>query len=361
MSVVRRLLGRARLREARGRLTKNPCPSNYALLAQEYALVEEPREALRVCEEGLALFPANAELLRMADRVRKQQREQRIAQLRAELRDGGRPALYRELSELLLEAGLVARAEECIGEWLALEPVGEAQLALARVRVERFLADRGRDAGQRALETLSQAQAGLPRDARVWRLELRLLAAIGAWKDARRCVARLLELQPGDPTLEARFRAYEPLAKGAPDIDQALREVERSGRLVDERGEAERDPEGSLDVRPLLRRLAAERDVHAALYLRGGTALVQGPKGATAERTARAVREVAQGARSTARKLGLGRVFDVRLEGSFGSLAVALGELDAGALWVHGELSRAHETALMDLAGSNASTGEGKQ
>ena len=48
----------------------------------------------------------------------------------------------------------------------------------------------------------------------------------------------------------------------------------------------------NLAVRPILQKLGAETSVRAALYLRGGTALVQGPHGATADRTARAVREV---------------------------------------------------------------------
>lgn len=357
--MMRKILSRGRVRDARQRVSRTPSPSNYGLLAQEHALLGEMREALRVCEEGLVQFPGNAELLRMAERARRQQREHRIAELREELSAGPRPGPQRELAELLLEGGQIQRAEELTLEWLQAGGAGEAQLLLAKVRVERFLADRGREVGLKAVDALQQAEALLPADARVYQLRLHLLVSVGAWAEARRTVARLLELQPGDYVLEARFRSLEPLLERSVDLDGALREVERTGRLVDEVNSDGR--ESAADVRPTLRQLAGERGVRAALYLRGGTALVQGPRGATAERTARAVRGVTQGARSAARKLGLGRAFDVRLEGSFGTLAIALGESDAGALWVHGELQRSHEVALADLAGSNARTSEGGQ
>jgi len=356
MSLMRKILSRGRIKEARQRVAQSPSPSNFALLAQEHALQSELREALRVCEEGLLQFPGNAELQRMAERARRQQREHRLGELREELREGSRPGLQRELAELLLEGGQIQRAEESTLAWLAQGGGGEAQLLLARVRVERFLTDRGREAGQRAFESLAAAEGALPADPRPATLRLALLSAIGAWREARRCVARLLELQPGDAALEARFRALEPLLERSLEPDAALREIERSGRLFDEVATDGR--ESGTDIRPALRQLATERGVRAALYLRGGTALVQGPRGATAERTARAVRTVAQSARSVARKLGLGRAFDVRVEGTFGTLALALGDTDAGALWVHGELSRAHATALTDLAGANARTSE---
>ena len=355
--MMRKILSRGRVRDARQRVSRTPSASNYGLLAQEHALLGEMREALRVCEEGLVQFPGNAELLRMAERARRQQREHRIAELREELREGPRPGPQRELAELLLEGGQIQRAEELTLEWLQLGGGGEAQLLLAKVRVERFLADRGREVGLKAVEALQQAEILLPADARVYQQRLHLLVSVGAWAEARRTVARLLELQPGDYVLEARFRSLEPLLERSVDLDSALREVERTGRLVDEEHGDGR--ESAADVRPALRQLAGERGVRAALYLRGGTALVQGPRGATAERTARAVRSVTQGARAAARKLGLGRAFDVRLEGSFGTLAIALGESDAGALWVHGELQRSHEVALADLAGANARTSEG--
>jgi hypothetical protein len=83
---------------------------------------------------------------------------------------------------------------------------------------------------------------------------------------------------------------------------------------------------------------------------------VQGPKGPTAERTARTVREILHASRSAARRLGLGQTSEVRLEGDFGTLLAIPGELGAGALWIAGEVTRRHEEGLRDLAAAATST-----
>ena len=104
--------------------------------------------------------------------------------------------------------------------------------------------------------------------------------------------------------------------------------------------------------------LAADPSVHAAMYIRGSTVLIQGPRGATAERTARAVRTILSSGRGTARKLGLGQIFHIVLEGGFGTLSIAPGEVDAGAIWSQGDLGRQREEILMGLAGLNADLSE---
>jgi tetratricopeptide (TPR) repeat protein len=351
--MMRRLWTRSRVREARGRLAKHSTPLNFALLAQECALQGDLREAERVSREGLALFAGNTELEAVAARVRKHLREERLQSLRRELAETPRDGLSRELVDLLLESGELSRAEEAAHEWLQRSDGPEARLAVARTRAERFFADRGREAGQRAFEALDQLDELRPNDPRSWRLRLDLCAAIGAWRDARRAAARLLELEPGDPELEARFRALDAMANEAIDVRQALREVEKTGRLLGDGPVEGEQTRASIarDVRPALRALAHAPEVRAALYLRGATALVQGPKGATAERTARHVREVVQSARTTARRLGLGRVTGLELEGAFGTLQVATTEADAAALWCNGRPAAALERALLDLAG----------
>ena len=55
MKLVRKLLSRTRVRKARLRLASRATPMNYAALAHEYAILGGVDEALRVCEEGLAL------------------------------------------------------------------------------------------------------------------------------------------------------------------------------------------------------------------------------------------------------------------------------------------------------------------
>ncbi len=360
MKLVRKILSHSRVRQAKRRLAADPSPMSYAALGRELAWEGKTDEALRVCGEGLQAFPGNPELARLLDRTRRANRESRLGELKRELREAPRPAVYREMCEVLLESDQLMRAEECALEWLANTDDAEAVLMHAQVCVQRFLVDRGREAGRRALEILDESIRAMERDPRPWTMRMELSSRIGAWAEARHCAGRLLELSPGDPSLEGRYRTFSSLAEGAPCIDQALREVERTGRLADDEQQQQetRRETRQHDVRPKLKEMAAEDGVNAVVYLRGSTALVQGLRGATAERSARAIRRIVRTGRSTARRLGLGQVSAVQLEGSFGSIAVVTGETDAGAMWCAGKISRARERMLMNLAGVEAETGE---
>jgi len=357
MKLFRRILGRNRVLSARRRLAKEPSPRHYAELAQEYAILGLTREVQDTCEEGLGVFPGHAELLRLRDRARRFEREERMVTLKRELAEAPRPALWSEMCDIQLESGRLARAEEYAQEWLARTGEPEAKLALARIMMNRFFADRGRELGERAHEALEQAAAALPGDARPQRSLLSFTTRIGAWSEARKACAQLLQLAPGDPLLEGRYRALDAHGEEGPSVSHALIAVERTGRFADE-PELEVEQGQGGDVRPVLRELAAESDVQAALYVRGSTVLVQGPRGATAERTARSVHTILTTSRTAGRRLGLGQVFQVQLEGDFGTLAIAASESDAGALWCNGLLSRGRERSLTDLVGLNAATEE---
>lgn len=352
MSWMKRMVTRGRVRTARRTLGQTPTVRNYCALANEHARLGELDEVLRVCDEGLGMFPETSELLRLAERARQLQREDRIRELYRELREAPRPALWKELCEILIEAGRVDRAEEVAGEWHQKTQDGMALNFRARARVERFLCDRHRDDGRLALEFLDAAERAMPRQPDPLRLRLQLVTRIGAWNEAHRIASRLLEILPGDPVLEARFRTLSNLRESSPSVEEALREVEKTGRLIDDEEHKESTgapQEGS--VRPLLKELASDDDVQAAVYVRGGTALVQGPKGATADRAARAMREMVQSSRTAARRLGLGAAVEVRLEGDFGSLLVAPSDHSAAALWCNGPILPWQEQALLDLSG----------
>jgi tetratricopeptide (TPR) repeat protein len=356
MNPVRKLLAQKRVRAARAEASKAPSPRAYFTLAQECVAAGRTAEALATCGEGLALFPGNDPLARLSERLRRQGREQRIAELRRETAEAPRPALWRELCELLTETGMLSRAEETALEWKKALGDPESLVFLARARCERYFADRGRELGKLALQTLDEATTRLPTDMRPWRLRLEFLGRIGAWSDAHAASTKLLEFMPGHPELEARHRHLQGLAPSAPTVDRALIEVERTGRFPEEASAKTpttvRTNAGS--VRPVLRELARHHDVHAAMYMKGATVLMQGPKGATAERTARGVRGVLDSSRASARKLGLGQVSQIRLHGTFGVLSVAPGELDAGAIWSQSRLDPKREQALLELAGLNA-------
>ncbi len=356
MSLMDRFLTRSRVKSARQRLAEEPTVSNYVALAGEHARTGEMDAALRVCEEGLALYPSSVELSRLATRAHQLGVEDRVKELSRELRDAPRPAVFRELCELLLSADRAERAEEYAIEWHSRTGEAEAVLMQAMARAERFFADRSREDGRLAWELLDRCEPALDGDERPITLRLRLAACVGAWEDALRCVSRLLELYPGDPELEARYRALQSRAEESRAFEPALREVEKTGLFADEVADpvaGGRTPSSS-SIRSLLKRIANDSGVQAALFTRGSTALVQGPRGATAERTARAVREVVQQSRNTARRLGLGQAHEIRLDGSFGSLLVVPGDQGSGAVWRRGPVAPVHVQELQSLVGSTA-------
>ncbi|MBM3988321.1 MAG: hypothetical protein FJ294_10260 [Planctomycetes bacterium] len=317
-------MARSRLRAARATLAEHPSAENFAALALEHARIDDYAQAERVCTEGLASLASHPELSRLRARMRVLQKEERARALASELREAPRPGLYRELAEIYLECGRLERAEELAAAWLAAGGAGEAQWIRAEARVARYFADRRREDGRLALELLALCEAALARDERPLRLRLDFVCRVGAWGEARRSVAQLLELHPGDPALEARYRTYTALADGGPTLEAALREVERCGTFPEEHTCAPALPTGpaSRPVRSELQQLVAQPSVQVAVFERGATALVQGPCGATAERCARAVREVAQRSRAAARRMGLGSAVEVELEGRSGSLLV---------------------------------------
>jgi tetratricopeptide (TPR) repeat protein len=367
MKIIKKWLAGGRVRDAKKQLARDPSARSYAQLAHEHALMQDLEIALHVAQEGLRAYPGDAELKRVSDVYRGLTLEDRTRRLTRELESAPRPAIWREMCDTLLEAGRLVRAEESAAEWYRTTQSGEAQYYRARARAERFFADRRRDDGRIAFEFAESAQQLMPNDPRPLDLRAQLSSRAGAWLEARRDLARLLELQPGDPILESRFRMAVAMIGEPKTIEQALREVERTGRLADE--PTERPPKlpgapggESVDTvsapalaRPLLQAIARVPGVQAAFYLRGSTALVQGPKGPTAERTARTVREILHASRATARRLGLGQTSEVRLEGDFGTLLAIPGELGAGALWIAGEVNRRHEEGLRDLAAAATS------
>jgi tetratricopeptide (TPR) repeat protein len=368
MKILKNWLAGARVRDAKKRLAGDPSARSYAELAHEHALASDLETALKVATEGLRAYPGDGELKRVSGVYRQLALEDRTRMLARELESAPRPALWREMCETLLEAGRLVRAEEEAADWFKRTQSGEAQYYRAKARAERFFADRRRDDGRLAFEFADSAQALLPEDVRPLDLHAQLAARAGVWGEARKDLARLLELQPGNPILESRFRMAIAMFEGPKTVDQALREVERTGRLADEprdttapktspsaSPEAEESGTAPALARPLLQAIARVPGVQAAFFLRGSTALVQGPKGPTAERTARTVREILHASRGAARRLGLGQTNEVRLEGEFGTLLAIPGELGAGALWIAGEVSRRHEEGLRDLAAAATS------
>ncbi|MCB9915840.1 MAG: hypothetical protein H6828_11955 [Planctomycetes bacterium] len=344
-----RILSRGKVRAAVKRLSAEPTAKNYVSLAQAHASVDQLADVLKVCEEGLELFPGDVELSRLYERASSLRREDRVRDLQRLLKSAPRPAHWKELCEIQLQSGRVSRAEQAAADWYAATGEFEALYYQAKARTERYFADRRRDDARRALDLATECQGLEPNDPRPVHLRLSIFSRCGAWSEARTCLARLLELQPGDPALEARFRTVASMADGTRSLDAALREVERTGRFIDDESDSD-SRNSSKAVRPALQEVAAEIGVRGAFYVRGGTALVQGPRGATAERQARGVRELVSASRSAARRLGLGQPLEVCFEGDFGVLHMRPGSVGAAAIWTERQPSRKHLEVLAELA-----------
>ena len=338
------------MRTAARRLATAPSAQNYIALAQAHANAGQLEELIRVCDEGLKLHPGQSDLDRLRSRATTLSREDRVRELQRELKRSPRPALWRELCEILLQSGHLTRAEKVAEQWFELNQEDEALYHRANVRSERYFADRRRDDARMALDLLSVYTRQNPADERGLRLSLAIYSRCGAWNEARTILARMLELAPGEPTLEARFRTVASLAENAKSLDQSLREVERTGKFVDDDLENERS-DAAQSIRPLLQEIASQPGVNGAFYVRGGTALVQGPRGASAERYARGVRELVASTRSFARRLGLGQPLEIMFEGEFGTLSIRPGSLSAAAVWNDGPPNSRSEKALTQLVG----------
>lgn len=351
-----RILSKGRARSLARRLVTAPTVDNYLALAQSYVASGQLSEVTRVCDEALGLHTGCVDILRMKERAQALAREDRVRDLQRQLKRSPRPALYKELCETLLAAGRLARAEDVALEWYETSKDGEALYQHGAVRAARYFADRRRDDARLALERFETFKRSHPSDARPLRSQLEIYSRCGAWNEARTTLARLLELFPGEPSLEARFRTVASLSEKSKGLDQALREVERTGRFVDDDTEADRG-ESALSLRPMLQSIADRPGVKGAFYVRGGTALVQGPRGASAERYARGVREIVSTTRSAARRLGLGTPVEIQVEGDFGSLCVRPGSVGAAALWVDGRPNQRTNDALAMLMGNANASG----
>lgn len=297
-----------------------PTIESYADLARGYASLNDYSGVVRTCEEGLQHFPSAAELKRLRRMARAAILGERVSEIRDELNAAPRPGLYRELAETYLELGDLSRCESACVQWTARFPQDDgARLSLARARIRRFYQERNAGDGLGAIELLNGVCERDPQNAKALRLLAELATRVGSFEVARETLARLLELIPGEPTLEGWYRRVHDEAEGAPDLLQAIREVELNGRfpgldqqrqtpvsedapIVDANTQAQR---GS-NLRADLDLIAAMKSAGRVAYLRGSTALVRGAAKGSGDPFARMTRSLTTIARRSTRRMGFG-------------------------------------------------------
>ena len=359
MSFFSSFTSKKRIRAALRRLGQEPSVDNYVALAREHVVVGNLQDILRVCSEGLSLHPGHAELMRIADRARQLQLDSRIRTLKQDLNLSPRPALWRELCDVLLECGRLTDAEETAGQWWEQARDGESTYYRAKARSLQFFQGFRSADGKVAWDWALEAAREMPGDTRPLETQYDIAKACGAWADARKVLADILEISPGHPQHEQRFRDASQRVHHSKSLRAGLAEVEATGRLTDSPASA--GSQSNVAIRPLLKRMGADDNVKAVMFQRGGTALVQGLHGGTADRTARAIREVGIAARSSARRTGIGRPTEVLIEGSFGSLMIALGNSGTAACWSQTYMDPDHAEALQTIAGSSSSAHGGPE
>ena len=182
------------------------------------------------------------------------------------------------------------------------------------------------------------------------RLQFEIARRCGAWEAARRALARLLELMP-----VTRF--WRLASAGFLNCAHSKPSSARSWTWSDPGSSWTTSPRrlGPSIVVPAAGAQAARVGSGGPRRLRGNTALVQGARGPTADRTARAVREVLKASQASARRMALGRALEIRVEGSFGALTLKPGSRGASAAWTsrppRARCAQCSTSSAMRLAG----------
>lgn len=326
-------------------------PEVAARRVRKAALAGDPAAGVELCREALKRFQGDHTLQRLLVSVRQAERTARMSRLKAELETAPCPDAYRELCELMLKRGEAAATLEHVGRWRKIDDSGEPLYFEAAAFGELYFGNHLSRDGMRAFQLAAEAGKVRKDDPRPFRLQFEIARRCGAWEDARIALARLLDIMPGNRLIEGRFRGVMANCASSRSLSKALADVERTGRFLGD----EIEVGGVLDrdsVRPGLLELAGRDDVHVAFFLRGNTALVQGAQGATADRSARAVRDVLSVTRSSSRKLLLGAPQELRCEGSGGSLFLKAGESGTAAVWAARSLTGTSSRLMNELVGS---------
>lgn len=323
-------------------------PEAAARRVRKVSVAGDPAAALELCRDALDRFPGDHTLQRLLVSVRQAERRARVARLTDELEKEPNPQAFRELCELMLKRGEAAATLEYVGRWRQIDDSGEPLYFEAAAFGELYFGNHLSRDGMRAFQLAAEAGKLRRDDPRPFRLQFEIARRCGAWEDARIALARLLDIMPGNRLIEGRFRGVMANCASSRSLSKALADVERTGRFLGD----EIDAGGGLDresIRPGLLELAGRDDVHVAFFLRGNTALVQGAQGTTADRSARAVRDVLSATRSSSRKLQLGAPKELRCEGSGGSLFLKTAEGGTAAVWAARSLTGTSSRMMDEL------------
>ena len=337
MHLIQRMKIWKELKRLEIRVREEPSPTTFVDLGQVYINLESYDKALRVAEDGLALFPRAAEMKKLLDCARRGLGKQRAAELKARLIRSPSPKLFREVAELQMDLGEVAALHATCQEWSLRFPEDPgAWLLLGQARLLGFYRDLASREGREAVRCLDRAVQMGCEDSQARRLLSEVLYRVGAVSQAREHLETLRDLHKGDPELDGLLSYVAGLTDHGDNVEALFGEVEERGSLTHPPlATATTSPAevGVASIRESLGNIAEIPGVKKATYIKGSRALVKGAIKDGRDPFLRIVRVVAKAAYRFGRRLDIGNACKNVVDGDFGHICVCVyGEVLAGVL-----------------------------
>jgi len=328
MNLIQRMKIWKELKLLEERARVEPSPTTFVDLGQVYINLECYDKAVRVAEDGLALFPRSAELGKLRDCARRGLGRQRVSELEAKLIRAPSPKTYRELAELQMDLGETAALHVTCQEWSMRFPADpEAWLVLGQARLTAFYRDLSAREGQEAVRCLDRAVRMNAADPQARRLLGEVFYRIGAVALAMRQLEHLGGESGGDAELRALLDYVAGLDDRGSDVDQLLSMVEERGALAhpSQSAVAAGEPlQGMARIRAGLGRIADCGGVVKATYIKGSRALIRGQIDDGRDPLLRIVRVVAKAAHRFSSRLDIGNACKTVVDGDFGRICVCV-------------------------------------
>ena len=366
MQLIQRMKIWKELKRLEIRVREEPSPTTFVDLGQVYINLESYDKALRVAEDGLALFPKASEMKKLLDTARRGLGKQRATELKAKLIRSPSPKLFREVAELQMDLGDVAALNQTCQEWsLRFPDDAGAWLLLGQARLLGFYRDLAAREGREAVRCLDRAIEMKGDDEQAHRLLGEVLYRVGAVKQSMEHLEVAKGLHRGDSELEQLLKYVAGLEDKGIDVEQLFVEVEERGSLMHPPAAAAggAGEMGVTSIREALGHIADIEGVTKATYIKGSRSLVKGQIKDGRDPFLRIVRVIAKAAHRFGRRLDIGNACKNVVDGEFGHICVCVyGEVLAGVQCekgtdlelVLGELQEIVAGSLTPMGGTNS-------
>jgi tetratricopeptide (TPR) repeat protein len=218
VSIPERLRRWRTLGRLRRQLRHAPSPAAYGELAERYIALGETDQALRVAEQGLAVFPDSERLVQVRVYAKKGRLTGEIRKLREDLVRRPSPAVFSQLAEIYRELGSQDEALEIASECAEKFPLNEnPYLIQGEIRLERFLGDMiAKDAviAEHALQKVVRLNT---HNVKAHLLLGELYYLVGALPDCRRHLRSVLTITPAAREVQELVRELDTMPDAETD------------------------------------------------------------------------------------------------------------------------------------------------